>query len=257
MKTLGLLFFLLVNACATFQPASREERFVIYNHGNFTTQEIQRIRTQLEVGTRALEKYIGPIPSHKFPVIVNLLPGRGISNVYRGPIELYFTRERRAPVIHELTHILAGYNIANGHWTQEGFASYMQDKYGEDEAFPTRKMAHGLVKVIIEEGSLLPMLEVMNDRNRQKYFGTGYLWGRWLAYTQSTSYCIYLIEKYGHEKFFNLYDKPFRRGDFIRNYDKTAEVLVDEWLDYVRKLPTDTVKAQEIFHDMKTSLGRQ
>lgn len=46
---------------------------------------------------------------------------------------------------------MAGYTASNGHWTQEGFASYMQDQYGEDHAFPTAKMADALVKVIAEE----------------------------------------------------------------------------------------------------------
>jgi hypothetical protein len=259
MRALSVFVFLLVSACAAIQPSSRDERFIIFNHGDFTSHEIERVKAQLEVGTKALENYIGPAPARKFPVVVNLWPGRGVSHSHhgQGAIELYWVREVRAPIIHELTHVLAGYTASNGHWTQEGFASYMQDQYGEDNAFPTQKMAHALVKVLGEAGSALPMLEVMRDRNRTKYFGLHTPWERWLAYTQSTSLCGYLIERYGQEKFFKLYDAPFEAIDFRGLYGKTAEVLVNEWLSYVTELPTDTTKARAIFHNMKTAFSRK
>jgi hypothetical protein len=258
MRALGLFVVLLVSACAAMQPSYRDERFTIFNHGDFTSHEIQRVRAQLEVGTRALEQYIGPAPAHKFPVIVNLWPGRGVSHSHhgQGAIELYWVREVRAPIIHELTHVLAGYTASNGHWTQEGFASYMQDQYGEDNAFPTQKIAHALVKVLVEESSLLPMREIMRDHNRTKYFGLSTPWVRWVAYTQSTSFCRYLIEEYGQEKFFKLYDRPVEAIDFAGLYGKTAEVLVNAWLSYVTERAPDT-KARAIFHTMKTSFGRQ
>jgi hypothetical protein len=259
MRALGLFLFLLVSACAAIEPAYRDERFLIFNHGDFSSAEIHRVKAQLEVGTNALEKYIGSIPADKFPVVVNLRPGRGVSHSGhgRGAIELYWVREAQAPIIHELTHVLAGYTASNGHWTQEGFASYMQDQYGEDSAFPTRKMAHALVKVLGEERSLLPMLEVMKDRNRAKYFGLDTPWERWLAYTQSTSFCRYLIERHGHEKFLKIYDLPFGGIDFDRLYGKKPEVLLNEWSSYVAGLSADTAKARAVFHNMKTLLVRE
>jgi hypothetical protein len=259
MRALGVCVVILVSACAAMQPSYRDERFTIFNHGDFASPEIQRVRAQLEVGTRALEKYIGPAPAHKFPVVVNLWPGRGMSHSHQGQgaIELYWVREVRAPIIHELTHVLAGYTASNGHWTQEGFASYMQDQYGEDNAFPTQKIAHALVTVLVEERRLLPMRDVMRDRNRTKYFGLSTPWERWIAYTQSTSFCRYLIEAYGQEKFFKLYDRPVEAIDFAGLYGKTAEVLVNEWLSYVTERSADTAKARAIFHTMKTSFGRQ
>jgi hypothetical protein len=259
MRALGVCVVILVSACAAMQPSYRDERFTIFNHGDFASPEIQRVRAQLEVGTRALEKYIGPAPAHKFPVVVNLWPGRGMSHSHQGQgaIELYWVREVRAPIIHELTHVLAGYTASNGHWTQEGFASYMQDQYGEDNAFPTQKIAHALVTVLVEERRLLPMRDVMRDRNRTKYFGLSTPWERWIAYTQSTSFCRYLIEAYGREKFFKLYDRPVEAIDFAGLYGKTAEVLVNEWLSYVTERSADTAKARAIFHTMKTSFGRQ
>ena len=142
--TLAVLLLSFLSACATSPAAHRDERFVIVASSDFATQDVQRVRAQLEVGAKALEAYIGAIPSTKFPVVVNIRSGGGVSHSShgRGPIELYWVREVRAPIVHELTHVLAGYTAANGHWTQEGVASYMQDRYG----------------------SLLPMLDVMRDR---------------------------------------------------------------------------------------------
>jgi hypothetical protein len=252
-----LIACLLVAACATTPAPDRDERFVIVDHGGFTSAEVQRVRTQLDVGAQALERYIGPARANKFPVVVNLRPGRGVSQSGhgRGPIELYWAREVRAPIIHELTHVLAGYTAANGHWTQEGFASYMQDQYGEDRAFPTQKLAHALVKVLVEERSLLPMLDVMRDRNRRKYFGLQNPWERWVAYTQSTSLCRYLIERYGTARFFKLYDAPFEAIDFTGLYGQTAEALVNKWLGFVTGLDTDTTTARAVFHSMRGPFG--
>ena len=254
-RAIGLLLCSLLSACAATDPALRDEKFIIWNHGGFTAAEVQRVRAQLEVGTAVLEKYIGrPLPAHKFPVTVNLRDGRGVfqrSNG-QGAIELYWVREVRAPIIHELTHVLAGYTASNGHWTQEGFASYMQDQYGEDDAFPTQKMAHALVKLLRQENSLLPMLEVMKDRNRGEFFGLRPPWERWLAYTQSTSLCRYLIEAYGKERFFKIYNMPFGAIDFEGIYGKKIEVLLNDWLRYVSELSVDARKAGAVLQNMKS-----
>ena len=251
------LLLLLASACATMHPSYRDERFVILSSGDFTPHDVQRVRQQLEVGLTALEQYIGPVPPSKFPIVVKLWSGSGVSHSYHGagPIELFWVKEVRSPIIHELTHVVAGYTAANGHWTQEGFASYMQDEYGEDRAFPTAHMAHALVKVISEEATLLPMEYVMRDRNRQTYFGTRTPWERWLAYTQSTSLCRYLIERYGKERFLQLYDAPVELVDYERLYRKTAETLVDEWLSHVRALPLNDA-ARVYFIQMKRLRGR-
>lgn len=247
------LALILLAGCATYGPAIRDERFTIVNHGNFTATELQRVRAQLEVGLGALERFIGPVPARKFPVVVNLRPGRGVSHSYggQGAIELYWVHEVRAPIIHELTHVLAGYTSANGHWSQEGFASYMQDRYGEDDAFPTQKMAHALVKVIRREGTFLPMLDVMRDRARGKYFGLGTPWERWLAYTQSTSLTHYLIEAYGAEKFLAIYDRPVEAMDFGGVYGTSVEALIEEWSRFVTELPGDTAAARTVYFSMR------
>ena len=114
---LGLLLLLFASACATIHPSYRDQRFVILSSGDFTPEDIQRVREQLEVGLKALERYIGAAAPSKFPIVVNLWSGSGVSHSYhgRGPIELFWVKEVRSPIIHELTHVVAGYTAANGH----------------------------------------------------------------------------------------------------------------------------------------------
>jgi hypothetical protein len=103
----------------------------------------------------------------------------------------------------------------------------------------------------------LPMLEVMRDRNRTKYFGLDTPWERWLAYTQSTSFCRDLIERYGKERFFKLYNTPLEAIDFDGLYGRKAEVLLNDWSSYVTDLSTDTGRARAVFHNMKTLMRRK
>jgi hypothetical protein len=107
--------------------------FSIENHAGFSDNHVAHVTSELETGIRALKALGVPLRTEKFPITVHLKRGRGISRSYhgRGPIVLHRVAGRRSPIIHELTHMLAGYTWSHGHWTTEGFASYMQDKYGK------------------------------------------------------------------------------------------------------------------------------
>ena len=77
-----------------------------------------------------------------------------------------------------------------------------------------------------------------------------------MAYTQSASLCLYLIERYGKERFLKLYDVPFELIDLERLYGKKGEGLVDEWLGVVTALPIDTAEARAFYAQMKSLRGR-
>jgi hypothetical protein len=247
-----------VASCA-LGPSFQGDRFVIYNLGDFTPSEVERVARELDVGARALDRIVGGSAAlRRIRAVVNLRPGAGVSHSYggQGAIELYWVREVQSPIIHELTHVLAGYTAANGHWTQEGFATYMQDEYGEDRAFPTYKMAHALAKVIREEKSWLPMAEVMKDRGRKRYFGLQTPWERWLAYAQSASFCRYLIETYGVEKFLSIYDLPFESIDFRGVYGRSVDSLIVQWTDSLDRLTFDLAAARRTYASFRKHFGR-
>ena len=123
----------------------------------------------------------------------------------------------------------------------------MQDKHGEDRAFPTRKLPHAIMKVLLEEQAMLPMIQVMKDRDRRGVFGRGHRWDRWLAYTQSSSFCKYLIETYGFQKFMAVYDQTYEKQDFQGAFGKPVDRLIEEWLTMIRTLDRDLTISRRIY----------
>jgi len=230
-------------------PANTRDYFAIKNDADFPKEDVARVRVQLHAGLTALTADGLAIHTDKFPITVRLKSGAGMSQSFHGagPIILHFLERRRSPIIHELTHMLAGYTRANGHWTQEGLASYMQDKHGEDKAFPTRKIPHALMKILMEENEMLPMIRVMKDRGRIGAFGSSNRWERWIAYSQSSSFCKYLIETHGLRKFMAVYDKPFEEQNFQGIFGKPVERLVEDWLIMIRTLDRDLTASRNIY----------
>ena len=235
------------------QTSHNGARFVIVNHGEFSPHHVAHVKSELQSGFRALKALGIPLRTEKFPITVHMKRDRGISRSYhgRGPIVLHRIAGRRSPIIHELTHMLAGYTWAHGHWTAEGFASYMQDQYGKDTAYPTRRLPHEIMRVILENNAALAMLEVMKDRRRKNFFGKGSLWHRFLAYAQSSSLVKYLIESHGIQKFLAIYDKPYEAQDFGSVYGISASSLVAAWHGHVRRQPLKLEKARRIYRNIR------
>jgi hypothetical protein len=50
------LAVLLLGGCAAGQPALRDDRFVIVNHGGFRPHELRRVQAQLDAGATALAR---------------------------------------------------------------------------------------------------------------------------------------------------------------------------------------------------------
>ena len=231
-------------------PANTLDYFVIENDADFPKEKVARVRAQLHAGLAALTVDGLAIHTDKFPITVRLRSGAGMSRSFHGagPIILHFLERKRSPILHELTHMLAGYTRANGHWTQEGLASYMQDKYGEDKAFPTRNIPHALMKILMAENEILPMIRVMKDRDRTGVFGSSNRWERWIAYSQSSSFCKYLIETHGLKKFMAVYDKPFEKQNFQGAFGKPVESLVEDWLIMIRTVDRDLTASRNMYH---------
>ena len=227
--------------------------FLIDKQAGLSDHRVTRVIGELNSGLAALKKLGVPLHTDKFPITVTLKAGRGISRSYhgRGPIILHRIAAKRSPIVHELTHMLAGYTWANGHWTAEGFASFMQDKYGGDIAYPTRRQPHELLRVILDEGAALPMIDVMRDRRREKNFGKNNPWHRFLAYAQSSSFCKYLIDTYGIRKFLTIYDQPYEDQEFQAIYGKSGPAMVNQWHAYVRGQDLDLRRAKRIYRRVR------
>jgi hypothetical protein len=186
--TLLVAGHVLTGKPAATQMAAPDGKFAIVDEGGFGQGRVDAVRAELHKGLGALATLDFVPRDGLFPIPVRLMPGGGVSNSFRGVIVLYQLHRNEAPIVHELTHIVAGYSRQLGHWTQEGFASFVQDRYGSNEAYPTYRIAHALALVIASEGRSFPMAEIMRERRREGNFSVGTPWNRWIAYVQSTSF---------------------------------------------------------------------
>ena len=127
----------------------------------------------------------------------------------------------------------------------------MQDTYGGDIAYPTRRQPHEILRVILEEGAALPMIEIMRDRRREMYFGKRNLWHRFLAYARSSSICKYLIDTYGIRKFLAIYEQTNEDQEFQAVYGQSGPAMVTEWQAYVRAQDFDLRRARRIYRTIR------
>jgi hypothetical protein len=237
------------------QTAHKDAQFVIYSHGDIDAGEVAQVRSQLMVGLSALRQLPISLYENRFPITVHLYTTRGISNASggQGPIHFYGVGRRNPAIVHELTHVLTGYQSLGGdaHWSSEGFASYMQDKHGR-RSYPTRKRPHELAKLILERGQAMPVLNLLQAKNRTSYFNLkADLWTGWKAYVLSTSFTHYLIEKFTIQKFVKIYDRRSNSdqlGELNAIYGKQAKVLVAEWREFVTGLNSRMAPAERTFN---------
>jgi hypothetical protein len=247
----------LAAAPAASQTEAPDGKFAIADQGGFGAAKVAAVGAELHKGLAALAT-LGYAPRDRlFPIAVRLMAGGGVSNSFSGTIVLHQLHRDEAPIVHELAHIVAGYDDATGHWTQEGFASFVQDRFGSNPAYPTFRAAHGLARHAAAEGERLPMTEVMADRRRARYFGVRDPWRRWLAYVQSASFVAWLIDEHGIARFRRIYDRAIEDIDFAAAYGKPAEALIAEWQAFLERQDGDAARARAIYDRIRNfSRGR-
>lgn len=112
--------------------------FEIFNNVGVAQEKVESIKEELLHAYTYIEQSIHTnyVPSNKINVL--LLEGHEASWGLRSEIKLYNIRENKYPLVHELTHSLLGYgeyfDTSKGYFTQEGFATYMENKYGRQIA---------------------------------------------------------------------------------------------------------------------------
>jgi hypothetical protein len=252
------LLTVLPGCQTTGDAGAADPRFVIRDDGGFGDGATAALRAELLRGLAALDELgFRPRPG-LLPVTVILRSGPGISNSRHGagPITLFHFARNRAPTVHELTHMVAGYTRANSHWSQEGLASYVQDRFGTNTAYPTYGETHGIVRMMQRNGDMLPMRAVLQARDRQAYFGISNPIERWAAYAQSASFVRWLVETQGGmDRFRRIYDRKFEDTDFQGVYGSSADALIAAWQDFLRSAPP-TVLAESLYAERKRFITR-
>lgn len=236
----------------------RDDRFIIIDEGEHGDTRIAYVRDELYRGLEALGHLGVAVDKAPYPITVRVRPGSGVSHINRqGEIILHRVARNRSAILHELTHVVAGYNRPSGHWSQEGFASFVQDQFGSNNSYPTYKRPDELVRIILSNDDLLPMDEVMADRRRRKYFAIlREPWLGWHAYTQSSSFVSYLIGKYGTTPFHAIYNKAVEDMDFDAAYGLSKDQLIADWLASVRQRAAPTDQARRLYNMLNSNLNK-
>lgn len=133
--------------------------------------------------------------------------------------------EIKATGLHEFNHVIV-HNIwgnPSNKWMSEGFAVYSDDEWGLYDL-------HSLNKYFLEKNKIIPI----ND-----LFGRFDSYEERISYPQSGSLVKYIIEKYGTDKFRELWDKG---EDAISEiYNKSISSLEKEWLEEIKKSNSDGI----------------
>ncbi|MEY9977908.1 hypothetical protein [Lysinibacillus sp. RC79] len=176
------IFIFLLAACTqdTVVPkGNNDENIVVTADGKITFEIINKIKVPQEkvesIKGELLNAYdeiqnsihTTYVPSERINVFLN--EGNETSWGLKSELQLYDIKENQYPLVHELTHSLLGYgnnfDKSRGYFTQEGFATYMGDKYGKNESY-----THKLMKYFIDSNKFIPISKLIDLNQADSYF---------------------------------------------------------------------------------------
>lgn len=157
-------------------------------------------------------------------------------------------------VVHKLTHILLGYGLnfdaSNGYLTQEGFAIYMESKYGK-QSFPNFGISeHKMMKYLIDSNKEIPLSELIDGQYDGSLFRPFMmkqedLTLQWISFIQAGSFITYLIDTYGLIKFKSIYNSRYLARRMEEVYGKDMNELEQDWIVYVRESQKELKRAEQ------------
>ncbi|MEE3896917.1 hypothetical protein [Priestia megaterium] len=208
----------------------------IKNYLNLNKEEIKRFNKELESAVIYLNKNYKGFIQKKDTYYITLHDGNGISYSNGSSVHYYRYLEKRAPIIHELSHAMFGYDPNHGSLTQEGLAINIQYKYKE-YLFPNEDIPiHHLMKYFIKNNYYIPIDKLTNENISNSLFEVNnneVL--SWISYVEAGSFSTYLIDRYGAEKYALIYNQPSISIKIQEVYKKSLKDLEKEWLNYIDK----------------------
>ncbi|MGE7951253.1 peptidase MA family metallohydrolase [Lysinibacillus xylanilyticus] len=260
-----LILVFLLTACTqdTVVPKEKEEEknnenivvtpdgkitFEIVNNIEVPQEKVESIKDEILTAYDDIQDSIHTdyVPSERINVYLN--EGDNVSWGLRSKIILYGIREDRYHLVHELTHSLLGYgnnfekSSGYGYFTQEGFATYMEDKYGKINSY-----SHQFVKSFIDTNKLIPIHNLIDPNQEDSYFRpdltsqTGDTL-MWMSYMHSASFVKYLIDTYGLEKFEKIYNKKNVAKKIEEVYGKNISEIENDWIGFIKNSQEPTNK---------------
>jgi hypothetical protein len=233
-----------------FYTNDGKTKFIIDNKAQLNDHRLDQIDHEIQTFYYEItHHYKNPHYDWEKTIKIVLRSENDISFAKKNEIVLYNTLGDHYLLPHELTHTLLGFgdfkqnefNAQYGYLTQEGLAVYLQEKFSPEKiVFPTNGLEiHSIMKYIIAEKQNIPLKELASNSTCYKYFNSPNQGNAdqllWKSYIHSGSFVKYLIERYGKNKFLQVYNTP----DFISKvnqiYNKSLEELEKEWISYIRQ----------------------
>lgn len=152
-----------------------------------------------------------------------LVPGHAGN---RGLIEMPLrrVRERNSALLHEIVHV---YAPADNRFLAEGLAVWLQATLGGNRAFPD--FGEDLRSLAARNLRAVASLDALDAVRTPQPLGV--VVDEKIAYALGGTFVGFLIERYGLERFRNLY----RDGDYARALGKPLAVLEQEWRGSLRR----------------------
>ncbi|RHW40798.1 hypothetical protein D1B31_11460 [Neobacillus notoginsengisoli] len=209
--------------------------FKIYNTAKVPDAQVEALKKEISNAYNVIQKSIKTdyVPSERIDIF--LLEGSKPSAGFRNKIELYGVRTGKHPLVHELTHSIQGYgenfdSTSRGYLTQEGFAEYMEQTYGQQK-YPINKM----MKYFMVKSRIIPLSKLTNLEEDDKLFrppGTDpkEISIQIMSYYHAASFVTYLIDQYGLDAFEKIYNQDNLPERMQAVYGKSLNELEGEWL---------------------------
>ncbi|MEQ6353818.1 hypothetical protein ABNX05_04260 [Lysinibacillus sp. M3] len=251
-----LVFIFLLTACtqdSVVPKGKDDENIVITPDGKITFEIINKIKVPQEKVDSIKEELLNAydeiqnsihskyVPSERINVFLN--EGNELSWGLKSELQLYDIKENQYPLVHELTHSLLGYgnnfDTSRGYFTQEGFATYMEDMYGENESY-----SHKLMKYFLDSNKIIPISKLVDLNQDDAYFRPALTNQKeytlqWMSYIHSASFITYLIDTYGLEKFEQLYNEEDLAKKIEEIYGKNIGEIENDWLVFIKNSQTE------------------
>lgn len=217
--------------------------FKIFNTIKVPQEKVESIKEELLDAYDDIQNSIHTdyAPSERLNVFLN--EGNQASWGLRSELKLYSIEENQYPLVHELTHSLLGYgnnfDSSMGYLTQEGFATYMEDKYGKQKSH-----SHKIMKYFFDINKSIPISKLIDLNQDDAYFRPSLTNQeeytlQWMSYIHSASFITYLIDTYGLEKFEEIYNKEDLVYKIEEVYGKNISEMENDWIVYIKESQTE------------------
>lgn len=202
----------------------RSQRFrVLAPRAYIADTEVSALLQQAEERRTRLMAELG-LPDDDRQVTITLRPEIGVPIGTGRTVVLYAYQLGRGDFVHELTHVLTGYNSA---FLAEGLAVRMEQRLGWGVAFATSgRPLSAHVSAALCSGDLPAIADLLR---RKSLWDPGDVYASRLRYAVAGSFTGYLIDTYGLPAWLALYGNANVQMDFEGMYGRSLAALEQEW----------------------------